>query len=137
MDNIGEKISYLKGLAEGLKVGEATNEGKIISGILDVLGELYDYVAELDDALSAVEEELTVIDDDLSHLEDSYYDDDCDDDCDCDDDDDDLFELTCEKCGQQVYADSQTLEEDDVYCPNCQEKIEIDLSGCDCGREHD
>ena len=30
MENIGEKIAYLKGLAEGLKVDESTNEGKII-----------------------------------------------------------------------------------------------------------
>jgi hypothetical protein len=138
MDNIGEKISYLKGLAEGLQVGEATNEGKIISGILEVLGELYDYAVELEDDLSAIGEELAAIDEDLSNLEDECYGEDYDDDDDDGDDgDDDLFELTCEKCGQQVYADSRTLEEDDVYCPNCKEKIEIDLSGCDCGCEHE
>ena len=33
---IGEKVSYIKGLAEGLKVDESTNEGKVITAILDV-----------------------------------------------------------------------------------------------------
>lgn len=37
---IGEKVSYIKGLAEGLKVDESTNEGKVITAILDVLGEM-------------------------------------------------------------------------------------------------
>ena len=30
---IGEKVSYIKGLAEGLKVDESTNEGKVITAI--------------------------------------------------------------------------------------------------------
>ncbi len=42
---IGEKVSYIKGLAEGLKVDDSTNEGKILGAILDVLG---DISAELD-----------------------------------------------------------------------------------------
>ena len=33
---IGEKVSYIKGLAQGLKVDDSTNEGKILGAILDV-----------------------------------------------------------------------------------------------------
>ena len=135
IDNIGEKISYLKGLADGLKVGEDTNEGKIIKGILEVLADLNNYVQEVDDDLQETQEELLAIDEDLSLLEEDYYDAEDDDDCDCgcyDDDDDDMFEITCPKCGQGVFFDSETLEADeDIYCPSCKEKIEIDIS-CDC-----
>ena len=37
---IAEKVSYIKGLVEGLKVDEATAEGKIIAAIIDVLGDI-------------------------------------------------------------------------------------------------
>ena len=48
---IGEKVSYIKGLAEGLKVDESTNEGKVITAILDVLGEMAENLAEVDEEL--------------------------------------------------------------------------------------
>jgi hypothetical protein len=34
--NIGEKVAYLKGLAEGLELSSDTKNGKIIKGILDI-----------------------------------------------------------------------------------------------------
>ena len=34
---ISEKVAYLKGLAEGLKLDEETKEGKLIAAIIDVL----------------------------------------------------------------------------------------------------
>ena len=133
MENIGEKIAYLKGLAEGLNVGESTNEGKIIKGILEVLADLNSYIQEVDDDLQDTQEEILAIDEDLSMLEEDYYEND-DDDCSCcDDDDDDMFEVTCPKCGEEVYVDGETLEdEEDIFCPNCNEKIEFDIN-CDCG----
>ena len=143
MENIGEKISYLKGLAEGLNVSEATNEGKIIKGILEILADLNNYISEVDDDLQDTQEEILAIDEDLSILEDEYYDDEDDNDCDCGccgDDDDDMFEITCPKCGEEVYVDGETLEEDqDIFCPGCKEIIEFDIScDCDeCGHDHE
>ena len=37
---ITENAAYLKGLAEGLKLDESTNEGKLIVKMLDVIEEL-------------------------------------------------------------------------------------------------
>ena len=37
--DICEKIAYIKGLAEGLKLDENTNEGKILAAVIDLLGE--------------------------------------------------------------------------------------------------
>ena len=38
MENIGEKVAYLKGLAEGLKVDASTNEGKMIIAAVENTG---------------------------------------------------------------------------------------------------
>jgi len=138
MENIGEKISYLKGLAEGLNVSSATNEGKIINGILEILADLNAYIGEVDDDLQETQEEIIAIDEDLALLEEEYYDDEDDCDCGCCDDDDDMFEVACPKCGEEVYIDGETLEnEEDIYCPSCREKIEFDIScGCEeCGHD--
>ena len=35
---ISEKVSYLKGLAEGMELDTAQKEGKLLAGIIDVLG---------------------------------------------------------------------------------------------------
>ena len=65
MSLISEKVAYLQGLAEGLKINGETPEGKLLSEIINVLGsisdeieaqedaqdELYDKVFELEDAV--------------------------------------------------------------------------------------
>ena len=71
--NIAEKISYLKGLAEGLKVDESTNEGRIIKGILDVLADMNEYICDMDDELEAALECVDEISEDLADVEDEVY----------------------------------------------------------------
>lgn len=135
MENIAEKIAYLQGLAEGLGVNEETNEGRIINGILDILKDMNEYIGELDDDLFAVETSVEEISEDLSDVEDKVYgecDGDCDscDECDFDEDDyndDDIYEIECPECGQLVYADSETLDEEEIYCPNCHKKVDIEI----------
>ena len=73
MENIGEKIAYLKGLAEGLKVDDSTNEGKMINGILDVLAEMNEYVAEMDDDIAEIQEAVDELSDDLADVEDVVF----------------------------------------------------------------
>ena len=118
MENIGEKIAYLKGLAEGLKVDESTNEGKIIKGILDVLAEMNDYIEEIDDDLAMVQEEMDNMSDDLADVEDIVFEDD-EDDCDCDCcDDEDVYEITCPNCGEELEFDLSDLD-DECDCGHC------------------
>lgn len=129
MENIAEKIAYLKGLANGLGVNEDTNEGRIINGILDILTELNEYIGEVDDDLYDVETSMEEISDDLAEVEDILYDDDFDDydDEDFEDGDDDIYEIECPECGELVYADGETLDETDVYCPNCHKMLEVEI----------
>ena len=39
MSSINDRVAYLKGLAEGMKLSDETNEGKLMLKMLDVLEE--------------------------------------------------------------------------------------------------
>ena len=138
MESIGEKIAYLKGLAEGLKVDESTSEGKIIKGILEVLADLSASVSDMEDDMFEMQEVIDEIDEDLAEVEDEIYDE-C---CDCEDEDDvDFYELNCPNCKEKIYIDEDMLEDEELICPNCDEKIELDFDDtcgcCDCGCEEE
>lgn len=138
--NINERAAYIKGLAEGLGVGENEKEGKVLVEMLTLLSdmaekisdleaenaELRDYIEELDEDLGAVEEDLYCDCEDREDGEDEY---DGDDD---DEDDGDYYEVVCPSCGETVCFD-ESLELDELVCPACGEKIGgIDLCDGDC-----
>ena len=106
---IGEKVSYIKGLAEGLKVDESTNEGKVITAILDVLGEMAENLAEVDEELDDVADVMTDLEESVSDLEDDVYgydeDEDEMEDDDFDEDLDEMYETTCPTCGNTIRFD--------------------------------
>lgn len=127
---VTEKVAYLKGLVEGLGVDEATNEGRIIKAIVDVLEDMAATVSDVEDGLNEVSEQVDAIDEDLEDLEKDFYGDEDDDED--DDDDADYYEVTCPKCGEKVYLDDDLLADGETKCPKCGEKLEFDFS-CDDG----
>ena len=112
---ISEKVAYLKGLAEGMKLDESTNEGKLLMAIIDVLDDMAEEFADVEDEIVDLEEFLYEESDD----EDEEYD---------EDDDDELFVTTCPECEEEVVFDESVLEDGEVICPNCGAKLEFDLS---------
>ena len=135
---ITEKVSYLKGLIDGLGIDESTKEGKVFKAILDVLNDMAFSVEDLEDEHDELVELVDTIDEDLGSLEEDYYDLDEDDDDDDDDDesdfDDELYEVTCPNCGDTVCIDAEMLKDGEIDCPNCGQKLEFDfdLEDCDC-----
>ena len=134
---ITEKVSYLKGLADGLVLDENNKQDKLIKGIIDVLDDLANNLADVEDFCDELCEQVDAVDEDLSAVEDYIYEDeddcDCDCDCDCYDDDDDLYEVTCPNCNDVIYLDEDTLAEEGIACPNCGTNLEFDFDGeCDC-----
>lgn len=128
--DICEKISYIKGLAEGLDLDVNTKEGKVLSAIIDLLGDITEEICEIEDGLDEMSEQLDAVDEDLSGVEDIIYDD-CDDDCDCCDDE--VYEVECPNCHDTIYLDEDMLEEEGIDCPNCGTPLEFDFDGdCDC-----
>ena len=72
MSNLGEKVSYLKGLAEGMKIDASSDEGKLIVQMIDVLSEAAKQLDELQDAYQELNDYVECIDDDLEELELQY-----------------------------------------------------------------
>ena len=133
--NVSEKVAYLKGLMEGMNIDTTNNEGKVLAAIVDVLQDMSDEIDALDDAQIELAEQLDAVDEDLSAVEDLIYEDDedeYDDDYDYDDDDE-VYEVTCPKCNDTIYIDSEMLEEGSIDCPNCGTELEFDCDfDCDC-----
>ena len=48
METIGEKVSYLKGLCEGLNISDE-KEGKVLKGIIDVLADISAAIEDVED----------------------------------------------------------------------------------------
>ena len=140
--DICEKIAYIKGLAEGLELDTATKEGKILSAIIDLLGDITEEICDIEDACDDMSEQIDAVDEDLSTVEDIIYgddDDDCDCDCDCDCDDccdDEIYEIECPACQDVIYLDEDMIDEGGIECPNCGTPREFDFD-CDCGCDCD
>lgn len=135
--NISEKVSYIKGLADGLAVDASTKEGKIILAMLDVLNDVALTLEDVDSELDDIAQVVTDIEDSLCDLEDEVYGDtesDCH--CGCGDHDDygyddefadEMYEVTCPKCDNTITVDYGVIQENSILCPNCGELLEFDF----------
>ena len=128
-----EKVAYMKGLMEGMKIDDSTNEGKLFRMIADILEDLSKDMADMEDYVTELTEQVDAVDEDLCSLEEDFYeeydeDDDCDD-CDCCcGDDDEFYEVTCPSCGVEFEVDEDTLLDGGVDCPGCGERLDFDFS---------
>ena len=133
--DICEKIAYIKGLAEGLALDETTKEGKILSAIIDLLGDITEEICDIEDGCDELMEQIDAVDEDLADLEEIFYDEcddcDCDDDCDCCGCDDEMYEVECPNCGEMIYFDEEIILDGEAECPACGEVLEFDCE-CDC-----
>ena len=128
MGKMGEKVAYLKGLAEGMRLSAENDQSKLMLAVIDALEtfakeseataaqltELQEYVEEIDSDVSDLEEVLFSEDDED---EDEYDDDDEDDD---DEDGEGLIEYECPHCGTVIFFDEEAFDmEEEHLCPNC------------------
>lgn len=151
MENLGKKVGFLKGLMEGMAYETDSGNGKLMAGIVDLLGELADRVEAIDDLLEDLNDYVESIDDDLSDLE-------GDRDFDMDDllneesedyDDDDLFPVgedklhlvppapapepepeedllagnLCPECNALFVASLKDPEGSEYICPHCGKRV--------------
>lgn len=140
MEYLYERIAYLRGLAEGMKIDENSDNGKLMVNVLDVLSDFADAINELNDSQAELDDYVEALDEDLSNVEEELFGEEDDDEEDDEDEDDyDYIEVECPHCKEYVYLDESLLENGEaVVCPNCHEKIEYELDyDCDCGCEHE
>lgn len=133
-----EKMSYLKGLMDGLEFDRTTKEGRIIDQMAEVLSELVLYVDDLQSQVDELTELCDTLDEDLGDVETEIFGNDdfrcgeceCFDDEDDEDyefdDDDELYEITCPTCGDTILLNEDMIEEGSMNCPNCDELLEFD-----------
>lgn len=134
--NLTEKISYIKGLCEGLSLDESKPEVKVLNAIIDLLDDIAYDVQDMEELYDDLSAQVDEIDQDLAEVEDELYDDYDEDDDDFDDDDDDdfddednpFYEVTCTACGEKINVSEDVLLEGEINCPNCGELLEFDFS---------
>ena len=129
--SLTERAAYLRGLADGLKLGEdPTEEGKVLLAVLDVLGDIAANVEANNESISALADELDELDDVVSGMEEVLLGEDAfEDNADEEADDEEIveYELECPECGKPVVLDEETIEDGEVVCPHCQQKLTIDI----------
>ena len=80
MSKVGEKVAYLKGLAEGLGVNDETEQGKLMLAMIDTLEALAKNSEETDERVGELSEYVEEIDSDVSDLEEALFSEEDDDD---------------------------------------------------------
>ena len=132
---ISEKVAYLKGFMEGIDFDATTNEGKVLSKIVEVLSDMALEIEELetraDDLHDYCDELEEDEDDEDDEDEDDEYDEDEDEDEDYDEDE--VIEAVCPECGEEIYFDL-SVDPEDVICPSCGKHVSFvcdgDCEGC-------
>ena len=113
---ITEKVAYLKGLMEGMKIDTETNEGKILSAMVDILEDIGLELEDLWNAQGELEDGLDVVSDDLEDIEDIVY----------DEDDEESF--------NDEYYEDDAEEDEDCYATTCPPARRPSISMSPCWR---
>ncbi len=133
---LAEKVAFLQGLMNGLKIDNSTDEGKILNYMANILQELALSVEALNGELDEIVELVDNLDEDLGKVEEELYDieEDYDYDCeDCDDNDEDFecdeefYEVICPTCGDSICLTEDVIEKGSLNCPNCKELLEFNI----------
>ena len=138
MSYISERVAFIKGLAEGMKINDSTNEGKLMNAIIDVLDDISLAIEDVEEIQDEIGDQVDGIDEDLAELEKIMYE---------EDDELEFEEIECPYCGEDIEVDLDLIDDaaEAIECPHCREKIELewdcecedDECGCECGCEHE
>ena len=124
-----EKIAYLRGLMDGMKLPEDDNT-KLLRAIADCLDAIADELEDEEARVDMLEGDVEEINDDLDQLDEVLgflLEDELDEDEEDEDDfdwEDDFDYFTCPECGEIVPVDEEMLrEEAEPICPKCNAKL--------------
>jgi len=68
--SIAKRVTYLKGLAEGLGLGKDTKEGKILHVMMDILDDIALELVELKEEIVALDDDLGTLSEGVEDIED-------------------------------------------------------------------
>ncbi len=129
---LNEKVAYIKGLMDGLELDLTTKEGKVLAAVVEALEATAKKVSSMDEEVGDLYDEVDAISEDLSNVEDYIWDDGEEEEDDEDEEEpeeyeDGLYEITCPACGEVVCVDEEMLTDENLACPNCGTKFEVDF----------
>ena len=139
MSKLTDRISYLKGMAAGMKLNMDKDSNKLMLEMLTVMGEMAEEMAAMTEAHNDLNEYVESIDDDLAELEETLF---GEDEMDGEDEDfdegdeedegegeDDLIVYACPHCGHEIEFHASDVDFDEDYlCPECQKPIFPELN---------
>lgn len=79
MNNLLQKVSYLKGLSDGLKIDNSNDEGRLLLETISVIEEIVNELDDINFRQDLIADDVQGIDEDLEDLESYVYDMDFDD----------------------------------------------------------
>ena len=113
MSYIKEKVAYLRGLAEGMGIGEDA-QGKLLNAMITAMDAMADAIEENEAAVTEIDECIDDIYEELDNIDDCLFEDEEE------NNDDDFIEMECPSCGETVFFDADMMDSgDDLKCPNC------------------
>ncbi|EJL41066.1 hypothetical protein BAG01nite_02220 [Brevibacillus agri] len=130
IEAMANRIAYLRGLADGLDVGEKSAEGKIMAEMIEIMDEVCAQFRELHARVEEAEDYVEALDEDLEDVELYLFEE--DDDLYETIEDDDIEYATCYDLDDD--EDAYLYEADgDAYlaggyefsCPHCQKEIHL------------
>ena len=138
MSKLTDRISFLKGMAAGMKLNMDKDANKLMLEMLTVMGEMAEEMAAMAEKHNDLNEYVESIDDDLAELEETLFgeeDGEIDEEMAAEDDDedefgeDDLIVYACPHCGHEIEFHASDVDFDEDYlCPECQKPIFPELN---------
>jgi DNA-directed RNA polymerase subunit RPC12/RpoP len=126
MSRLTDRISFLQGLAEGMKLNPDKESHRLILGILEVLGEVGESFEALAESHGELSDYVESIDEDLADLEADLYDDENEDVAkkETDDEFEGVIEYECPHCGAKIEIDPDEVDfDEDALCPQCGKEL--------------
>ena len=133
MSKLTDRISFLKGMAAGMKLNMDKDANKLMLEMLTVMGEMAEEMAAMAEKHNDLNEYVESIDDDLAELEETLFgeedgeelDEDMDGEADEDGlTEDDLILYACPHCGHELEFRASDVDfDEDFLCPVCNKPI--------------
>ena len=133
MSKLTDRISFLKGMAAGMKLNMDKDANKLMLEMLTVMGEMAEEMAAMAEKHNDLNEYVESIDDDLAELEETLFGEEdgeeLDEDIDGEEDEDgltedDLILYACPHCGHELEFRASDVDfDEDFLCPVCNKPI--------------
>lgn len=122
MSKLTERVSYLKGLADGLKLNADDTAQKLLLELLPLVSDMAEQLETVNETVDEVCDYVEAIDDDLADLEETLFGD--DDEEDEEDEEDELISYACPHCGYELEFKASDVDFDEDYlCPACGKSV--------------